>query len=718
MDTIPRLFSGFIATVLLALPVIRIHACSTVLLREDNVLLVGHNLDETTDFKGFICINKRDNYKVGSTWKALRTYSNHLPYSFNWISQYGSITWSSIGRDLPDAGVNEAGLVIEEMSLAQHPYPPPFIQPRLFQMQWIQYHLDSFSTVEQVIESASVIIPDGWPWHFFIADKTGHCATIEYVNNKLVVHTGDALPVTALCNSTYENELERLKNYQGFGGDKAIYLDNRKTPRFVRAAHMLNAYDPHTHPSAVDYVFEILDNLGGNLTRRSYVVDILNNRAYFRTEPHAPIRHFSLNAFDFSCNTPVRILDMNTPYSGDVTNRFRDYTFEANRQIAASWINHVIDMYPDATEQDRVTGGFSTTQIDRYARYPDLSLAKHALQTPRNEYGLNTPYWAAYQGDLPQIQDLLGKGADVNIKTAIGITPLMTGAQAGHPDVVKHLLDKGADIDLTDRSGNTALITAIVFGQSDVAATLVQTGADATLANRAGWTPLHYAAANGDLDVIKLLLRKGIQLESRSKSELTALMSAAATGKLAAVQILLAEGADPNAIENQGNSPLLIAVLCKHAQVAQALIQAGADVVIQNNQTETPWSVAVANKDKKIMALLKAAGAKPPSKVLPIALAGTAASVFALLLYGMTSKKRQTNKKPQPAESVCTRLRRPSSRIIAVGLNVVQLVIGITFIAARGLPVDKLEWLAIVIWFSVPIVNLRAMTRLRQHGDK
>ena len=165
-------------------------ACSTVMLKRKGILLTGHNLDESTSFEGFVCVNKRDYYKVASTWSALKTYSKYLPYSFNWISKYGSITWSGQGRDLPDAGINEAGLVIEEMSLANHPYPPAGIQPHLFQMQWIQYHLDTYSTVEQVIRSASLILPDGWPWHFFVADKRGNCATLEYIDNRLIVHTG------------------------------------------------------------------------------------------------------------------------------------------------------------------------------------------------------------------------------------------------------------------------------------------------------------------------------------------------------------------------------------------------------------------------------------------------------------------------------------------------------------------------------------------------
>jgi ankyrin repeat protein/penicillin V acylase-like amidase (Ntn superfamily) len=718
MSTDYRLLSLLIITIFLPFPVGRIRACSTVLLRGDGVLLVGHNLDETTDLKGFVCINKRDYYKVGSTWNALRTYSKHLPYSLNWISKYGSVTWSSIGRDLPDAGINEAGLLIEEMSLAQCQYPLPLIQPRLFQMQWIQYHLDNFRTVEQVIQSASLVIPDGWPWHFFIADKRGNCATLEYIDNKLVVHTNDTLPVTALCNSTYEDELERLKKYSGFGGKEVIDVNNKNLPRFVRSAHMLKTYDPTIHNSPVDYVFTILDSLGANHTRRSYVVDMINDVAYFRTGSNATIRHFSLKLFDFSCNTPVRILDMNVHASGDVTDHFQDYTFQANREIAESWVKHVIEMYPDATEKDRLNGGFSSLQIDRYARYPELSLAKTAIQMPDNEYGLSALFWAAHQGSLSQVRNLLRNGADVNTKTAIGTTPLIGATQAGNLDIVQYLINSGADINLADRHGNTALITAVVFGQSDIAASLMQAGANVNLANKADWTPLHYAAANGYLDLLRLLLTNEAQLRPGSETDLTALMLAASAGKLDVARCLLAEGEDPNAVDTYGNNALLIALKFKQTDVAQELIRVGINVAISNKQDETPWSLAADNKDKKIMGLLKEAGVKPSSYTVPLVFAVVVAGAFSLLTFRIRSKKRLTNETSESSISKSKTLWNLPVRATAIILNTLQLLIGVIFIGLRGLPVDKLEWLIVVIWFSAPMANLMAMTWWRQRTER
>jgi ankyrin repeat protein/penicillin V acylase-like amidase (Ntn superfamily) len=687
------------------------------MLKREGILLTGHNLDETTDFEGFVCVNKRDYYKVGSTWGALKTYSKYLAYSFNWISKYGSITWSSQGRDLPDAGINEAGLVIEEMSLANHPYPPVGIRPRLFQMQWIQYHLDTYSTVGQVIRSASLILPDGWPWHFFVADKSGNCATLEYIGNKLVVHTGKTLPVTALCNSTYEEELSKLASYKGFGGRKAIDLDDKSIPRFVRSAHMLNAYDPEAQPSAVDYVFEILENLSSNLTRRSYVVDLTNEVVYFRTGSHPEIRHFSLKSFDFSCDTPVQILDLNARFSGDVTDKFQNYTVQANRRVAESWVKHAIDMHPDGTERDRIEAGLTDEHIDRYARYPSLSLAKSNLETEENEYNLTELYWAAYLGESQKVRNLLENGADANVTTGIGTTPLMAATQAGHMDVVRYLLDSGAEIDLADRRGNTPLIAAVVFGQPDIAADLIKTGAKVQLANKSNLGPLHYSAANGDLDSTKLLLAEGADMEDKSELGWTALISAAFYGKTEVVKYLVSKGADLKAVDKYGNTALLVALLLKHSDVAKELIEAGSDVLVQNNEGKTPWSLASAAENKKVMQLLKEAGVKPPRNILPIAVVITVVSVLALFAYGIVSRKRRTDTSSDVvgAGHLCS--GTTIVKYAAILLNTFQVVVGILFLAMKGLPKEPMEWVLLAIWFIIPMVNFMAIVLLGRKGQ-
>jgi ankyrin repeat protein len=378
---------------------------------------------------------------------------------------------------------------------------------------------------------------------------------------------------------------------------------------------MLNAYDSQTGSSPVDYVFEILENLSGNITRRSYVVDLNNQVVYFRTGSHTPVRSFSLKSFDFSCDAPAQILDLNARFSGDVTGKFQDYTLRANRRIAESWVNHVVEMVPDGTKEDRENAGITAEHIDRYSRYSSFTLAESDLETGKNEYRLTALYWAAYQGDLQQVKNLLENGADANATTVIDTTPLLAAAQTGHLDVIQYLIDAGATIDHADVKGNTPLITALIFGRSDVAEYLIQRGANVKMPNKAGCGPLHYAAVNGNLGLVKILLANGADIQAQSDWGWTALTAAAFSGKLEMVQCLISQGTDQDAADKYGNTALLVAIMLKHSDIAEELIKAGADVRVQNNEGKTPWSIASEAKNKKMMKLLKEAGAKPPLKL-------------------------------------------------------------------------------------------------------
>jgi choloylglycine hydrolase len=577
-------------------------------------VLLGHNLDESVDFAGFISVNKRETYKGGTTWQDFKDCNKPLQPTLGWVSRYGSITWSSQGRDLPDGGINEAGLGIEEMSLSGYPYPIGGIRPRLFQMQWIQYHLDQFSTVEEVIRSATSVLPDGWPWHFLIVDKQGHCATLEYIRNRLVVHSGDTLPVTALCNSPYAEELTGLKRYRGFGGRRKVDPNNKeKYSRFVRAACFLRDYDPKRHGSPVDYVLAILENLGGSMTRRSYVVDLKNETVHFRTGTRPQIRHFTYTDFDFSSNTPVRTLDFNTSDVGDVTGAFRDYTAESNWRIARSWVDHVRQIYPGATETDSRNGGWSLAHVERYANYPRSSLSGSDLGSAENALRLPPLVWAAYRGDAEAVQKLLHSEMNPNVRTHVGVTPLIAAAQTGSREVTQLLIRHGAELDAADRSGNSALIVALVFGHSNIARDLIAQQAKVQQGNRLGLSPLFYAAGSGDFDVVKLLLEKGAEVNARSATGYTVLMSATEAGSGCAdtIQHLLARGADVNAQDDHGNSALLGSVWWGNTEAAELLIEAGANVQTENDEGMSPWKASVTLKDHEMQQLLKQAGAKP-----------------------------------------------------------------------------------------------------------
>jgi len=187
---------------------------------------------------------------------------------------------------------------------------------------------------------------------------------------------------------------------------------------------MLNDFDPESGATPVDYCFSILQNLSSKLTRRSYVIDLRNRIIYLRTATVPEIRSVRLEAVDFGPMTPVQILDLNVRGAGDVTEGFEGYNFEANRRIAEGWVRHVQEMFPDAREAQRLAGGYSLTQVDRDARYPQTSLTRSELATGRNRYGLTALFFAVAGRHLRALQSLLKRGANVKARDAQGQTPL------------------------------------------------------------------------------------------------------------------------------------------------------------------------------------------------------------------------------------------------------------------------------------------------------
>ena len=71
-------------------------------------------------------------------------------------------------------------------------------------------------------------------WHFMIVDMNGNNAIIEFLNGEPIIYKNSQISIKALCNFEYEKELNRLKDYAGFGGDKKINFntDCADDPRF------------------------------------------------------------------------------------------------------------------------------------------------------------------------------------------------------------------------------------------------------------------------------------------------------------------------------------------------------------------------------------------------------------------------------------------------------------------------------------------------------
>jgi uncharacterized protein len=132
-------------------------------------------------------------------------------------------------------------------------------------------------------------------------------------------------------------------------------------------------------------------------------------------------------------------------------------------------------------------------------------------------YSLNDVSWVDFTGQTPFLRAALSadtatmrllveRGADPNLPTLAGTTPLMAAAGVNwvvaqtytesvqaRLDAVKLCLELGADVNATNSMGLTALLGAVNRGSNDIIELLVQRGARLDIKDKEGRTPLRWA---------------------------------------------------------------------------------------------------------------------------------------------------------------------------------------------------------------------------------
>ena len=300
-------------------------SCTTVGLFDKDRAVVAYNFDWYWS-QGLVFVNKRGVRKT--SWVKAQ--------GATWTSRYGSVTFSQLARDTAITGLNEKGLMGALMKLRGTRYPPADERPVVHSSEWIQFNLDMFSTVAEVVANAEKVRPVGtFPNHFFFADASGDAATIEFLAGRLVVHRGDSLPVKVLANSTYSRSLAAFEKFHKTGllpAEEAkttgVFPEFGSLDRFVRGAlHARRGRDPIAHG------FAVLDEVKQGMTKWSIVYDLTMREVYLKTHSNASVRRLRVADFDLSCRTPVKILDITTPGAGNVGNAFVPYTRAANRAL-------------------------------------------------------------------------------------------------------------------------------------------------------------------------------------------------------------------------------------------------------------------------------------------------------------------------------------------------------------------------------------------------
>jgi penicillin V acylase-like amidase (Ntn superfamily) len=304
-------------------------ACTTFVLCDGNSVVFGKNYDWVVD-DGLVITNRRGIEKTALVRQPL------LNWPVKWTSKYGSVTFNQFGWELPTGGINEVGLVVETMLLFESKYPPKDKRAAIGMMQWVQYQLDNCRTVDEVIATNEKIRIVGDPkvkmgLHYLVADATGKAASIEFLDGKMVCHSGPDLPLKVLANLPYKECLAYVETEEG---DASKSLNS--LPRFSKASSSVKEFGSENPTADRDYAFKTLDSVvSGNAQTRTktlwtIVYDIAKRRVYYRTNKNPKLRWVFMEDFDFSPKVSSRYLDINAGGEGHVAAKTQVLTHNAN----------------------------------------------------------------------------------------------------------------------------------------------------------------------------------------------------------------------------------------------------------------------------------------------------------------------------------------------------------------------------------------------------
>jgi uncharacterized protein len=254
--------------------------------------------------------------------------------------------------------------------------------------------------------------------------------------------------------------------------------------------------------------------------------------------------------------------------------------------------------------------------------------------------GTTALHWAVYLDDAVIADLLIRGGADVNKVNDLGITAL---ALATSSAMAEQLLKAGANPNIVSSTGESPLMSAARTGGVEIVKALLGHGANPNAKeNVRGQTALMWAAAQNHPDVVRVLLEHGADVHARTltASQLfytgeasgagrnatdwvmrtidtggsTPLMFAARQGDLASARLLLAAGANPNETRADGMSPLVLASFSGHGDFAAFLLSKDANP----NAADVGYAAlhtAVLRGDVELVKTLLMYGANPNARI-------------------------------------------------------------------------------------------------------
>jgi penicillin V acylase-like amidase (Ntn superfamily) len=335
------------------------NACTRALYTaEDGTVIVGRSMDWGEDMASNMWVLPRGMKRDG------RGGENTI----SWQSKYGSLIVSAYDIGTAE-GMNEKGLVVNELALVESNYGKPAKGAKVISLStWPQYVLDNFATVAEAVADLrkenfrvqTVVLGTGRPanMHLVVSDVTGDSAVFEYVDGKLVIHHGKEYRV--VTNSpTYDKQLAIMEYWKDAGGiSKSLPGTSRAADRFVRTNYLLDVLPGVVSPTYIKgtpeqsfkfqapmAVLSLMRSVGTPLgfaneeqpwvssTIWRTVSDSTNRVVIFDSALTPATFWVKLDELDLNAGAPVKKLHLagGKTYSGNALNQFKEaplFTFQ------------------------------------------------------------------------------------------------------------------------------------------------------------------------------------------------------------------------------------------------------------------------------------------------------------------------------------------------------------------------------------------------------
>lgn len=218
---------------------------------------------------------------------------------------------------------------------------------------------------------------------------------------------------------------------------------------------------------------------------------------------------------------------------------------------------------------------------------------------------------AAEQASASVIKYLLKKGANADVATEDGITPVMLAAARSEIEPLHALLAYATNYSAKDSDGRNAIIYAVEEGSphADNIKALIAMGCAADERNEEKATPLIISCYRGSIDssVAKTLIASAkVDVNARDEKGNTALIYAVRHDQNQKAKDLVSIGnADMNVVDDDGDTPIIIAARNKNSDLVDFFVGHGANPYATNANGESAISIATKNKDAETLIQLK-----------------------------------------------------------------------------------------------------------------